>query len=92
MPSCWPRPRKFFSFSDISAMRPSGRDAGADRELARRLILDDHVDDDLVGRRARLGRDVHRLEEAEIAKLALGPVDQDAVVGIALGRRRIRGG
>jgi hypothetical protein len=41
------------------------------------------VDDDAVGRRTGLGRDLDRLEVAEILQSPLGAIDQGAVVGIA---------
>lgn len=53
---------------------------------ATRIILDVDVDDHPVRRRARLVGEADLLEEAEAVQAALGPVDQHAVVGIALGQ------
>ena len=40
MRRCWPRPRKFLSSSDTSAIDAVGRQARADRKLAGRMLLD----------------------------------------------------
>ena len=62
-----------------------GRIAARDREFAGRLLLDVDIDHDPVGRRAGLVRDLDGLEEVEVLEPPLGAVDQDAIVGIALG-------
>ena len=48
------------------------------------MILHVHVHDDAVGRGARLVGDADPLEVAEIVEAALGPVDENLVVGVAL--------
>jgi hypothetical protein len=53
-----------------------GRITASDRERAGRLVLDVDIDDDTIGRGARLVGDPDLVEEAEIVQAALGPIDQ----------------
>ena len=85
MRTYWPRPRKFDSLTADFADEPVGRRIAArHRERAGRLILDIHVHDDAVRRRAGLVGDPHPLEVAEIVEATLGAVDENLVVGVAL--------
>ncbi len=68
---------------DLADEAVGGRVAAGDREGAGRLILDVDVDDDAVGRGARLVGDADVLEVAEIVEAAFGAVDQHLVVGVA---------
>ena len=68
---------------DLADDAVGGRVAAGDREGAGRLVLDVDVDDHPVRRRARLVRDAHLLEVAEVVEPALGAVDQHLVVGVA---------
>ena len=61
-----------------------GRVAAGDREFTGRLFFNIDVDDDTIGRRARLIGDLDGLEIVEVLQAALGAVDQRAVIGITL--------
>ena len=84
----WPRPRKLRSVIEPSIDGPARiaarRIAGADRELAGRLV--DHVDhqDDLVGLGARRGRNLDSLKEIKRFQPTLRALDQHLVEGVAL--------
>ncbi len=67
----------------------AGGVAGTERQLARGLLDEVHVEDYAVGRRTRPALDVHRLEEAQHLQATLGLVDHQRVVGIALGQAEL---
>ena len=71
--------------ADVAEHAVRGRVAGAERELAGRLLGDVDVDDHPVGGAALLGADVDRLEEAEVAQALLRAAQQGGVEGVALG-------
>src|SRR5882757_4501676 len=71
--------------ADLAHEAIGGGVAAGDRELTRRLFLDVDVEDDAVRCRARLGRDLHLLEVAQILQAALGTGNQRPVVGVAFG-------
>ena len=56
----------------------TGRVAGTERKLARRLLYHLHVEDDAVGRRARPSLDLDSLEEAQPLQALLGAIDHHA--------------
>ena len=84
----WPRPRKLRSVMDASTDGPGGRTAGrvagADRELAGRLVDDVDDEDDLVGFGAGRRRDFDAAKEIKRFQALLGALDQDLVEGVAL--------
>ena len=71
--------------ADFGDEAVGGRIAAGDRELAGRLLFHVDIEDDAVGRRARLVGDLHVLEVVEVLQPPLGAVDQRAVVGVAFG-------
>src|SRR5712671_6264942 len=71
--------------ADLAHEAIGGGVAAGDRELARRLLLDVDVEDDAVGCRSRVGRDLHLFEVAQVLQAALGPSNQRPVVGVAFG-------
>ena len=64
--------------------RAAGRRiAAGDIEVSGLVLLDDDIEDDAVGRRARLRHDLDRLEIAQRLQPAFGALDQRAVVAVA---------
>ena len=70
---------------DIADYSVAARIANAERELAGRLLDHLHDHDHAIVGGAGLGEDAHVAEIAEPLQPALGPIDQHAVEGIALG-------
>src|SRR5262245_22887614 len=74
-----------FGDADLRQEALRRRVAARDREFAGRLLLDVYVDDHPIGRRAGLVGDPDALEVVQVLEPTLGPVDEHAVVGVALG-------
>ena len=74
----------FFADRNFGEPARGGRIAAGDREFAGELVFDFDVEDHAVGRRPRLVGDLHGLEIAEVFEPAFGPVDERAIVWIAL--------
>ena len=75
--------------ADVADDAFSRRVAGAERQLAGRLLDHLHVEDDAVGRRAGPALDVDGLEEAQALQALLGPVDHQRIVGVAFGQAEL---
>ena len=74
---------------DVADHAFTGRVAGAERQLAGRLLHHLDVEDDAVGRRARPALDLDGLEEAQRLQALLGLVDHQRIVGIAFGQAEL---
>ena len=74
---------------DVADDAFAGRIAGAERQLARRLLHHLDFQDDAVGCGAGPALDLHRLEEAQHLQPLLGLVDHQRVVGIAFGQAEL---
>jgi len=69
--------------ADVADEAVGSRVAAGDGEFRRRHFLDIDVDDDAVGRRARLIGNLDRLEEVQILQPAFGAIDERAIIGVA---------
>src|SRR6185437_7906696 len=69
---------------DIAEHALAGREAGADREFTRRLLLDIDADHRLVGRAAGIGGDVDLLEVAQILDALLRALQLRGIERVAL--------
>ena len=72
--------------ADVADDALARRVAGAERELTRGLLDQLDIEDDAVRRRAGAAFDLDGLEEAERLQALLGLVDQQRIVGVALGQ------
>ena len=68
---------------DLPKEAVRGRITAGDRELAGGLLLDVDIDDDAIGRRARLGGDLDVFEEGQVLQAPFGAADQSPIVRIA---------
>src|SRR5690606_12512143 len=69
-------------FADDAVRR---RIAAGDGELAGGLVLNINKNNNPVRRRAGLGRNADRFEEAQAVQPAFGAVDEGVIVGVAFG-------
>ena len=73
-----------FPDADVAERSHAGRKAGAEGQIAGRLLLDRDTDEGLVGRAAPLGLDVDGPEKAEVADALARSAQLGGVEGVAL--------